>query len=273
MSDAFDITGAVITGGASGIGLAIAARLGSQGARIVLADLPGDKFDAALAQLTAAGVEAHGLACDVSDLAQVEAMAEQAFAALGRVDLVLNNAGVGGPRGKLWDVDPAVARRHFDINFWGVWHGCRAFAPRLAAQENGSAIYNTASENALFCAVAHSGAYVAAKHAVLGLTESLREDLPDHVTAGTLIPGWVHTAIGPDAVMRHGMPAERFAEIVVPQFAARERFVVAHAYNVVRIHERIDALDAAFAAHAPRYAGDEEYDVRTVAARIQRQRK
>ncbi|MEY4953771.1 MAG: hypothetical protein RL299_2195, partial [Pseudomonadota bacterium] len=219
------------------------------------------------------GADAQGIACDVADLAQVEAMAEQAFAALGRIDLVLNNAGVGGPRGKLWEVDPAAARRHFDINFWGVWHGCRAFAPRLAAQESPSAIYNTASENALFCAVAHSGAYVAAKHAVLGLTESLREDLPEHVHAGTLIPGWVHTAIGPDAVMRHGMSADRFAEIVVPQFAARERFVVAHAYNAVRVHERIDALDAAFAAHAPRYLGDEEYDVRIVAARMRQERK
>jgi len=268
MTGSYEVTAAVITGGASGIGLAIAARLATQGARIIIADLPGEQMDAALAQLVATGADAQGIGCDVADLAQVEALAQQAFAALGRIDLVLNNAGVGGPRGKLWEVDPAAARRHFDINFWGVWHGCRAFAPRLAAQESPSAIYNTASENALFCAVPHSGAYVAAKHAVLGLTESLREDLPDHVHAGTLIPGWVHTAIGPDAVMRHGMAAERFAEIVVPQFAARERFVVAHAYNAVRVHERIDALDAAYSAHAPRYPGDDEYDVRIVAARM-----
>lgn len=273
MIESFAIGSAVITGGASGIGLAIAARLGSQGARVVLADLPGDNLDAALAKLATAGADAQGLACDVSDPGQVEAMADRAFAALGRVDLVLNNAGVGGPRGRLWEVDPAAARRHFDVNFWGVWHGCRAFAPRLAAQDSPSAIYNTASENALFCAVPHSGAYVAAKHAVLGLTESLREDLPEHVHAGTLIPGWVHTAIGPDAVMRHGMSATRFAEIVVPQFQSRERFVVAHAYNAVRVHERIDALDAAFAAHAPRYPGDEEYDVRIVAARMRQERK
>lgn len=272
MSDAFEIGSAVITGGASGIGLAIASHLGSAGARIVLADLPGDRLEAARVQLQAAGIDAQGIPCDVADPAQVEAMAEQAFAALGRVDLVLNNAGVGGPRGKLWEVDPAAARRHFDVNFWGIWHGCRAFAPRLAAQDSASAIYNTGSENSLFCAVPQTAAYLAAKHAVLGLTESLREDLPDHVQAGTIIPGWVHTAIGPDAVMRHGMAADRFAEIVVPQIRARERFVVAHAFNVERIHERIDALDAAYAASAPRYPGDDEYDVRTVAARMQRER-
>ncbi len=204
----------------------------------------------------------------MSDLAQVEALAATAFNRLGRVDLVFNNAGVGGPRGKLWDVEPEVARAHFDVNFWGVWHGCRAFAPRLAEQASPSAIYNTGSENSLFCAMPHSAAYIAAKHAVLGLTENLREDLPGHVHAGLVIPGWVHTAIGPDAVMRHGMAVEEFAGIIVPQMLARERFVVAHAYNTVRIHERIDALDAAYAAHAPRYAGDDEYDVRAVIARM-----
>lgn len=270
MTMPFKPTSAVITGGASGIGLAIAARLAALGCRIVLADLPGDRLDSAVAVLTGQGLDVAGIACDVAYLPQVEQLAEAAFAHLGQVDLVLNNAGVGGPRGKLWDVDPQDARAHFDINFWGIWHACRAFAPRLAAQDCASAIYNTGSENSLFCAVPHTAAYIAAKHAVLGLTESLREDLPDHVHAGTIIPGWVHTAIGPDAVMRNGMAADRFAEIVVPQILARERFVVAHAYNIERIHERIDALDAAYAEHAPRYPGDDEYDVRSVIAKLRR---
>jgi NAD(P)-dependent dehydrogenase (short-subunit alcohol dehydrogenase family) len=267
VSAALEPTGAVITGGASGIGLAVAKELGAGGVRLVLADLPGERLDAAVDALVAAGCDAIGIACDVSDLAEVEAMAEAAFAALGQVDLVFNNAGVGGPRGRLWEVDPAAARAHYDVNFWGVWHGCRAFAPRLISQGGRSAIYNTGSENSLFCAMPHSAAYISAKHAVLGLTENLREDLPDHVHAGLVIPGWVHTGIGPDAVMRHGMPVDRFAAIIVPQMLACERFVVAHAYNVVQIHERIGALDAAFAAHAPRYLGDDEFDVRTVVAR------
>lgn len=270
MSGAFEPRGAVITGGASGIGLALARRLAAGGTRIVLADLPGDRLESTVAALCNMGASALALGCDVADLSQVEAMAEQAFTWLGTIDLVLNNAGVSGPRGRQWEVDPVDARRHFDINFWGVWNGCRVFAPRLAAQDQPSAIYNTGSENSLFCAVPQSAAYIAAKHAVLGLTESLREDLPAHVHAGTIIPGWVHTAIGPDAVMRHGMPVERFAEIVVPQLLARQRFVVAHAFNVERIHERIDELDAAYATSAPRYPGDDEYDVRTVMAKAQR---
>lgn len=259
---------AVITGGASGIGLAVARELGKSGTRLLLADLPGERLDAAIAELVGLGVDAQGHGCDVADLSQVETLAEAAFVRFGTLGLIFNNAGVGGPAGKLWEVDPAAARAHFEVNYWGVWNGCRAFAPRLAAQNEPSAIYNTGSENSWFCAVPRTAAYISAKHAILGLTESLRGDLPPQVHAGLVIPGWVHTAIGPDAAMRNGMEAGRFAEIIVPQMLARERFVVGHAYNVVRIHERIDALDQAYAHSAPRYEGDDEFDVLTTIARL-----
>ena len=254
---------AVITGGASGIGLAIARELAARGVKVLLADLPGERLEAAAASIEGAIAQS----CDVSDLAQVEALADAAFAQLGEVHLLLNNAGVTGPRGKLWEVDPADARAHFDINFWGVWNGCRAFAPRMAAQSAESAIYNTGSENSWFCAVPQSAAYIAAKHGVLGMTESMREDLPSHVHLGTLIPGWVFTAIGPESSMKHGMPVEEFAQIVVPQLLARERFVVSHCSNVRRIRERTDALFGSYERNAPREGGDNAYDVRdTIAA-------
>ena len=252
-----DFTGqvAVITGGAGGIGGALGKALEAAGAQVLLADL----------------VAADGIvACDVAQLDDVEALAELAWQRFGRVDLLINNAGVGGVHGRLWKVDPAAARRVFEVNFWGVWHGCRAFAPRMAAQDHRSAIYNVASENALFCAVPRSGAYIASKHAVLGMTESLREDLPEHVHAGTIIPGWVASSLSGDALRHLTMPAERYAEIILPQIAACERFVVSHAYNAVQMAERTDALEAAFARSAPRYDGDIEYDVRAYVARLKR---
>lgn len=243
---------AVITGGASGIGLALARALESRGAAVVRADLAGE------------GV----FVCDVTDPDAVRALADHAVARHGRVDLLVNNAGIGGGGKRLADTPLDQARRIMEVNFWGVWHGCAAFAPVLSAQDHPSAIYNVASENALFCAVPRSAAYIASKHAVLGLTESLREDLPPHVHAGTILPGWVATAIGDPALRHRAMDADRFADIILPQMLARERFVVSHAHNTVRMHERVEALDAAYARSAPRYAGDEEYDVRTHIAQL-----
>ncbi|MEO0418965.1 MAG: SDR family NAD(P)-dependent oxidoreductase [Pseudomonadota bacterium] len=250
---------AVITGGASGIGLALARRLAGQGARVMVADLPGE------ALRRAAGIE--GLIareCDVSDHAQAEALADTAFEELGQVDLVLNNAGQGGVRGKMWEVDTDKARAHFDVNFWGVWNGCKVFAPRLIAQGSEAALYNTGSENSWFCAVPETAAYIAAKHAVLGLTESLREDLPDHVHAGLIIPGWVYTPLGPEQFMKWGMDVEAYVDIILPQILARRRFVVSHGYNTVRIGERMDALMESYKSHALSVQEDAKHDVRLV---------
>jgi NAD(P)-dependent dehydrogenase (short-subunit alcohol dehydrogenase family) len=253
MSADFSGQVAVITGGAGGIGRALGKALAAAGAEVLLADREaGD------------GV----VACDVAQLNQVEALADLAWERFGRVDLLINNAGIGGAGGRLWKVDPAEARRIFEVNFWGVWHGCRAFAPRMIEQDHPSSIYNVASENALFCAVPRNGAYIASKHAVLGLTESFREDLPRHVHAGTIIPGWVLSGLTSEGGRDVAMPAERYAEIILPQLAARERFVVSHAYNVVPMAERTAALEAAFARAAPRYDGDVEHDVRAYIARL-----
>lgn len=250
-----DLSGkvAVITGGAGGIGRALGRAVTAAGGKVLLADLVEDK---------------DVFPCDVTDPDALEALADAAWTRFGRVDLVINNAGIGGGGKRMPDTPLAEARRIIEVNFWGVWHGCATFAPRLAAQDHPSAIYNVASENALFCAVRRSAAYIASKHAVLGLTESLREDLPPHVHAGTIIPGWVGTGINPESIRDQAMDADRFAAIVLPQIAANERFVVSHAYNPVRMHERVAALDEAFARHAPRYPGDDEYDVRLFIERL-----
>ena len=247
---------AIITGGAGGIGRSLGEALEAQGARLLLADLAGDDV----------------FACDVTKPEDCAALADEAWTRFGRVDLLIANAGIGGASGRLAQVPLEDARRVFEVNFWGVWNACAAFAPRMAAQEHPSAIYNVASENALFCAMPRSAAYIASKHAVLGLTENLREDLPPHVHVGTIIPGWVATGINPAAIRDQAMPAARFAEIVLPQIAARERFVVSHAYNVERMNERVDALEAAYAAHAPRYPGDEQYDVRRFIQKLREER-
>lgn len=244
---------AVITGGAGGIGGALGRALEAAGAQVLLADREAGE-----------GV----VACDVTKPEDLEALAELAWQRFGRVDLLINNAGIGGAGGRLWKIDPAAARQVFEVNFWGVWNGCAAFAPRMAAQDHASAIYNVASENALFCAMPRQAAYIASKHAVLGLTESLREDLPEQVHIGTIIPGWVLSGLTSEGGRDVAMPADDYAAIILPQLAARGRFVVSHAYNAVRMAERTEALEAAYASFAPRYDGDIEHDVREYIARL-----
>lgn len=262
MSGAFAGQVAVITGGAGGIGRALGKALVAAGAQVLLADVTSNP-DSGDDVFT----------CDVTKPEDCTALADEAWRRFGRVDLLVNNAGIAGASGRLASVALDEARRVFEVNFWGVWNGCAAFAPRLAAQDHPSAIYNVASENALFCAMPRSAAYIASKHAVLGLTENLREDLPPHVHVGTIIPGWVATGINPESVRDVAMPADEYAAIILPQIAARERFVVSHAYNVERMGERVAALETAYATHAPRYAGDDEYDVRHYIQRLKDARR
>ena len=254
---------AVITGGASGIGRALAKELSTRGTKVMLADLPSAPLDKAAAEM--GGI---AQACDVSDAAQVSALAEAAYAAFGHVDLLVNNAGQSGVHGRVWEADTDAARAHFDVNFWGVWHGCQAFGKRMADQSREAAIYNTGSENSFFCAVPQTAAYIAAKHAVLGLTESMAEDFPAHVKTGLIVPGWVFTGLGNARMMSNGMPVDQYAGVIVPQILKRQRFVVSHLSNLARIDERMDALRAAYLGHAFDDTNDPDYDVRNFLAKL-----
>lgn len=259
---------AVITGGAGGIGMALAQHLGNRGAAIVIADLQDGAVQEAVLRLQALNIEALGVTCDVTDAKSVERLAKRAFDWKGRADLLINNAGISQQSAKLHQADIADAKRVMDVNFWGVWHGCAAFGPLMADQSHPSAIYNVGSENSLFCAVPRSAAYIASKHAVLGLTESFREDMPDHVHVGTIMPGWVTSGLSAKEVAHLAMPAAEFADIVVPQMLARERFVVSHPYNVVRKEQRDQAIADSYARNAPRQDGDEAHDVRLLIAKM-----
>lgn len=265
---------AVITGGATGIGLALAKQMGAAGARIILFEPREDVLGEAVDGLKTLGVDAKYLVGDVTDAAAVEALADFAWAENGRGDIIVNNAGVGGLRGGIFDTDLAAARALYEVNFWGVWHGIQAFGKRYRADGLPSAIYTTASENALFNALpSGGGAYVSGKHALFGLMDVLRREVHRkadlaQIKLGVIIPGWVATALSNEM----GMDADRFAATIFAQMQAGEYYLVGHAYNVVRMRERIDELEAAFARYAPRYDGDEEYDVQLYYARLTAER-
>ena len=255
----------VITGGASGIGYALAKALGNHGCKVMIAEPDAERLKAAVQTLKASGCDACYQVCDVTDLRAVEALADAAWDRFDRVDMVFNNAGIGIPQMPIVDTPMDQLRALFDVNFFGVWHGCQVFAKRFIEQGTPAGIYNTGSENSLFNAVPQNAGYLATKHALLGFTDNLREQMPEFVRVGLIIPGFV--ASGLTAPIAHlAMDADKFAEIVLKQIADGQFYIVSHAYNMEHIKARYEEISAAYAAYAARYDGDEEYDVRHLLA-------
>jgi NAD(P)-dependent dehydrogenase (short-subunit alcohol dehydrogenase family) len=183
---------AVVTGGASGIGKGIAARLAAEGALVVIADIQRDAMEATAAELGALGV-----LTDVSDPESVADLARAAVEAFGTVHVVCNNAGIG-PLAPVADLTLDDWRWMIGVNLWGVIHGVHTFLPILKANREGGHILNTASMAGLV-AGPRLGAYAAAKYGVVGLTEVLAAELAadgSRVGATVLCPGTVHTSIG-----------------------------------------------------------------------------
>ncbi|MFM0469120.1 SDR family oxidoreductase [Paraburkholderia strydomiana] len=203
---------AVITGAASGFGLAFAQKGAALGMKLVLADLNPDALAQAVDTLRAAGADAIGVPTDVSSATQVEALAQAALDAFGKVHLLFNNAGVGSG-GLLWESSANDWSWVFGVNVMGVAHGVRAFAPIMLAQNEPAHIVNTASVAGLLSPPA-MGVYNASKHAVVSLTETLYHDLQiaqsgreasRRVGCSLLCPAFVPTGI---ADAERSRPAE-----------------------------------------------------------------
>ena len=193
--DRFEGAGAMITGGASGIGLAVAKQLGAKGAKLVLADVEQGALDTAVAAFTEAGVEAHGVICDVSKRENVQALANESFELLDNVQLIFNNAGiaVGGPIVEMTHDD---WRWVIDVDLWGPIHGVESFVPRMVDQGMGGHVLFTASFAGLVPNVG-LGPYCVAKYGVVALAEVLSRELRQHeIGVSVLCPMRVGTNIG-----------------------------------------------------------------------------
>ncbi|MDL9979337.1 SDR family NAD(P)-dependent oxidoreductase [Microbacterium sp. ASV49] len=186
---------AVVTGAGSGIGEGIARHAAGLGMRVVIADVDAAAARRAARDLIDGGARAWAVETDVRDPAQVDALADTAFA-LGPVSLLVNNAGVE-QLGYLWDTPLENWRRIVDINVSGVFHGIRSFVPRMIAADAPAHIWNLASVAAVKT-ISRQGPYIATKHAVLGMSEALQVDLARvgaPIRVGVVLPAAVATRI------------------------------------------------------------------------------
>jgi NAD(P)-dependent dehydrogenase (short-subunit alcohol dehydrogenase family) len=192
--ETFEGRGAVITGGASGIGFATAAEFTRRGARVVLADIDQTALDAAVEQLRAGGAEAHGVLCDVTKLDAVEHLADESFSLLGVVNLVFNNAGIAYA-GPVADVTHGDWRWVIDVDLWGPIHGVEAFLPRLREQGGDRHIMFTSSFAGMV-GNAYLGPYSVAKFGVVALAEGLSRELKaEGIGVSVLCPMIVDTPL------------------------------------------------------------------------------
>ena len=181
-------TRAVVTGGGSGLGAALCTALAARGAKVIAADIVEESAQAVAARC---GAGVHALRCDVTSLADVEALAAAADRLIGGVDLVVNNAGVA-VAGKVGVVPIEDWRFAIDVNLWGVIHGCHVFAPRLEQQRRGH-IVNVASAAGLL-SPPRMAPYNTTKAAVIALSETMHADLaPAGVGVTVLCPTFFKT--------------------------------------------------------------------------------
>ena len=259
---------AVVTGGASGIGLGIARALGQRGMKLMIADLNEETIESAVRALRVEGVQVEGVRCDVSKLEDVEGLAGATLERFGAVHVLCNNAGVGLPTSsrniKLEDWKWII-----DVDLWGPIYGLKVFTPLIEAAGEGH-ISSTASMAGLISAN-KMGAYSVAKHGVVALMCALERELrskKSSITASVLCPGPINTNISfnslsyrperADAVktstikgrqgasiqasLESGMAPNEVGNLVVDAIENQKFWILTHPHWAKGVQRQLDAL-------------------------------
>jgi NAD(P)-dependent dehydrogenase (short-subunit alcohol dehydrogenase family) len=258
---------AVITGGAGGIGMAMARAFAARGAKLVLADLNQQTLAQSVQELAAAGATVRGVPTDVTEPGSVQALAAAARTHFGGAHIVCNNAGIA----LFGEIRHATHRDWvytMNVNFWGVVHGIEAFVPLLIEQGQGGHIVNTASMAGLV-GMHWLGIYCASKFAVVGTSEALHRELKPHgIGVSVLCPMIVDTQINqnsvrmrptalrnsdeepalPDADAMSGgvIPTEEVARRVVRGIERGDLYILTHPEQRAILRRRSAKLDGMF---------------------------
>lgn len=198
----FDNKVALVTGGGGGIGSAIARRLASEGAHAIVTDVNAEAAEAVAADIRASGCSASAIAADIAKAESCRALVTSALAAHGRIDVLVNNAGINR-RGNILAITEDDWSATFAVNLDAMFHLCRAVIPQMIAL-GGGAIVNTASQWGLHPAPNHI-AYNVSKAAVASFTQNLARDYAPHkIRVNAVCPGEIHTPMLESGVRRSG---------------------------------------------------------------------
>ena len=232
---------AVVTGAASGIGLAASAKFAALGMKVCMADANRRALEAAAAELRATAArpdDVRSFTVDVSNFDDVERLKTSVYEAFGEVALLMNNAGIGGGGGPLGD--RAKWRRVIDVNLWGIINGVQVFARTMIRQGSASAIVNTGSKQGITCPPGDT-AYNVSKAGVKVVTEALAHELRNiqgcRVSAHLLIPGFTFTGmtVGSDVEKPAGAwTAEQVVDFLLASMAAGDFYILCPDNEVTR---------------------------------------
>ena len=259
-----------ITGGASGIGLALAHRLAQERVKLVLIDVEAEPLAKAEAALREKGAEVLAIRADVGSSEEMTAAAKRARDTFGVIHIIFNNAGVGGGGGPLWKLTEADWKWTLDVNLWGVIHGIRLLVPPLIESGEEGHVVSTASMAGLL-ATPFLGPYTVTKHGVVVMSECLSKELElakiETVGVSVLCPGFVKTNIhrsqrnrpgekqklddNPlagklaqvfDQLVESGKPVESVADAIVAAIRERKFYILTHPEMKPQIQYRMSQI-------------------------------
>jgi len=232
---------AVVTGAASGIGLATTEAFVAAGMRVLMTDRDEASLAAHATRLRDAGAEVHSLVVDVTDPDDMERAADTAVEHFGALNVCHNNAGIVAG-GNSWELPLSEWHRVIDVDLWGVIHGIHAFVPRILAAGEPGWVVNTASMAAV-TAIPGIGPYTASKHAVLGISDGLRGELANldaPVGVSVVMPGMIKTGMNPFG----SVGAEQVAANVLDAVRNDRPYVFTDDHHIPEVEARLTAIMA-----------------------------